>query len=121
HKFRGALKKIAGRSDGSAHTQPALIVLAGAGVLQFFLDVLDGDETFELVMIVDDEQLLNAVLVENQFSFFKRGADRDGNQVLFGHHVPDGDVRASLEAKVAVSEDSDQALALCDRHAGDLV
>src|ERR1035441_5464149 len=47
-----ARKIIAGSSDGAAHAQPALIVLAGVGVLELFLDVLDRDETLEIVLIV---------------------------------------------------------------------
>ena len=76
---------------------------------------------FRFVLIVDHQQLFHAVLVQDQLGLFQRGADRDGDQVLFGHHVADGDVGAGLEAQIAVGEDADQPLALRDGHAGDLV
>ena len=86
-----------------------LLVLDGVGVLQLLLDVLDGDEAFELVVVVDDEELFDAVLVEDLFGLLERGADGDGDEVLLGHHVVDGNVGAGDEAEVAVGEDADQA------------
>jgi ribosome maturation factor RimP len=120
-QLRCALQEVAGGSDSSANAQTALGIFAGVGVFELFLDVLDGDEALELVLVVDDQQLFDAVLVQDQFGFFKRGADRDGDQVGLGHHVADGDVGAGLEAQIAVGEDADQALAAGDGYAGDLV
>jgi hypothetical protein len=39
-----ALQKVSRRSDRSAHTQAALLVLAGVGIFQLLLDVLDRDQ-----------------------------------------------------------------------------
>ena len=39
-------------------------VLAGVGMLRRLLDVLDGDEADAAVILVDDEQLLDAMLVQ---------------------------------------------------------
>ena len=116
-----ALQKIARRANGSAHAQPALIVLAGVGILQLLLDVLDRDQALQIVLIVDHQQLFHAVLVQNQLGFFKRGAHGNGDQVLLGHHVADGNIGAGFKAQVAVGENADQPLAARNRHAGDLV
>ena len=107
-QFGGALQKVAGGADGRADAQTALFVLAGVGIFQLLLDVFDGDQALELVLVVDHEQLLDAVLVEDVFGLFERGADRNRDEVFLGHHIADGDVGAGFEAQVAVGEDADQ-------------
>ena len=52
---------------------------------------------------------------------FERGADGDGDEVVLGHHVVDGEVGAGDEAQVAVGEDADELAVLGDGDAGDLV
>ena len=51
-----------GRRGGDA--QAPLLVLAGVGVEHRLFDVLDGDEADAAIVVVDDEQLLDAVLVQ---------------------------------------------------------
>jgi hypothetical protein len=46
------------------HAQSPELVLGGVGVLLGFLDVLDGDKAVQLARAVDDQQLLDAVLVQ---------------------------------------------------------
>ena len=43
HQLRRTLKEVAGGADGSADAQAALLILAGGGILELLLDVLDGD------------------------------------------------------------------------------
>ena len=97
-----------------------LLSLDGVGVLQLLLDVLDGDEALEFVLVVDDEELLDAVLMEDVLGLLQGGADGDGDEVGLGHHVVDGDVGAGDEAQVAVGEDADEPAVAGDRDAGDL-
>ena len=97
-----------------------LLILAGVGIFQLLLDVLDGDEALELVVVVDDQELFDAVLVEDLLGLLQGGADGDGDEVLLGHHVVDGDVGAGDEAEVAVGEDADQLPVAGDGDAGDL-
>jgi hypothetical protein len=104
----GAFEEVAGGADGSGDAEAALLILAGVGVLQLLLDVFDGDEALELVGVVDDEELFDAVLVEDVLGLLERGADGDGDEVGLGHHVADGDVGAGDEAEVAVGEDADE-------------
>jgi hypothetical protein len=59
--------------------------------------------------------------MQDLLRLFERGAHRDGDQVLLGHHIAHGNVRACFKAQVAVGQDADQPLALGHRHAGDLV
>ena len=116
-----ALQEIAGRADGRADTQTSLLVLGGVRVLEFLLDVLNGDQALEVVLVVDHQQFFHAVLVQDLLGLFERGADGDGDQVFLGHHLGDGNVGAGLEAQIAVGEDADQFAVLGDGDAGDAV
>ena len=49
--------------------QAALLVLAGTWVSDRLLDVLDGDQPDATVLVVDDEQLFDAVLVQQALGF----------------------------------------------------
>ena len=51
------------------------VVLGGVGILQFLLNVLDGDQALQVVVIVHHQQLFDAMLVQNRFGFLERGAD----------------------------------------------
>ena len=51
--------------------QPPDAVLARVRVIHPLLDVLDGDEPLEHVMVVDDQQLLHAVAVQNLFRLLR--------------------------------------------------
>ncbi len=117
----GALEEVSRGPDGSGDAEAALLVLGGVGVFQLFLDVLDGDEAFELVVVIDDEEFLDAVLVEDVLGLLERGADGHGDEVLLGHDGVDGEVGAGDEAEVAVGENADELAVLGDGDAGDLV
>src|ERR1700733_828513 len=118
----GALEKVAGRADGCAYAQAALVVFRGAWVFEFLLDVFDRDQALEVVLVIDDEEFFYAMLVQNFFRLFQRRADWDGNQVVLRHHLADRDIEAGLEAKVSIGEDADQfAVFQRDWHTGDFV
>ncbi len=117
----GALEEVAGGPDGSGDAETALLVFGGVGVFEFFLDVLDGDEAFELEVVIDDEEFFDAVLVQDVLGLFKGGADGHGDEVFLGHDGVDGEVGAGDEAEVAVGENADQLAVLGDGDAGDLV
>src|SRR5208337_1158911 len=78
--FDGALEKIAGGANGGADVEAAVIVFGGAGIFEFFLDVFYGDETLEIEILVNDEELFDAVLLKDLFGFFEGGADGDRSE-----------------------------------------
>src|SRR5205823_13677596 len=90
-----------------ADQEPAMLVLGGVRELPGLLDVLDGDEALELVLLVDDEELLDAVLVQQLLGLVLRDALAAGDEIA-GHHVLDPLLEVLLEAEVAVGEDPDQ-------------
>ena len=117
-QFLRALQEIAGRADRRTHPQPPLIVLGGAGIFQFLLDVLDRDQALQDVLVVDDQQLFHAVLVQNFFRLLERRSHRHGDQILLGHHLADGNIEARLEAQIAIGQNADQlSIFQGDRHA----
>ena len=61
------------RRGGDA--QAALLVLAGVGMLLRLLDVLDRDQADAAVVVVDDQQLLDAVLMQQPLGFLLADAD----------------------------------------------
>ena len=63
-----------GRRGGDA--QAALLVLAGVRIGDRLLHVLDGDQADAAVLVVDHEQLLDAVLVQQALGLVLRRRSR---------------------------------------------
>jgi hypothetical protein len=103
--------------------QPALLVLAGMGIGLRLFHVLHGDQADAAVGVVDDQQLLDAVLVQQALRLLLADAFLDGDQPFLGHQGGDRLLRVLGEAHVAVGQHADQllGLALDHRNAGDLV
>ena len=72
-------------------------------------------------MVVDDQKFFYAVFVENFLRLFQSGANGYGDELLFGHHLVDGNVETGFEAQVAVRQNADEFLVFCNRHTGNLV
>src|SRR5437879_7373924 len=63
HQFLCAFKEITRGSYSASTTQPSLGVFCCTGVLQLLLDVLNGDESFECILVVHDEEFFDTMLV----------------------------------------------------------
>ena len=63
-------------------------------------------------MIVYDQQLLNAMLMQDGFCIAESRADWDRDQVLLGHHLTDRNIGPGFEAEIAIGEDANQFLFL---------
>ena len=72
----GPLEGVGADPDRGADPEPAPLVLGGVGVLGPLLDVLDGDQPAQDAVVVDDRQLLDAVLPEDLLGLLERGAER---------------------------------------------
>jgi hypothetical protein len=121
HQFLRALQKIAGGADRRAHAQTPLLVLGGIGIFQLLLNVLDGDQALQDVVIVHHQQAFPRGAGAGSLRFLERGAHRHGDQIVLGHHFGDRQVEARLEAQIAVGEDAHQLAVLGHRHARDAV
>src|SRR5205085_10028787 len=93
--------------DRRANQEPPMLVLGGVRVLPGLLDVLDGDEAPELVLLVDDEELLDTVLVEQLLRLVLRDALAAGDEIA-RHHLLDALLEVLLEAQIAVGDDADE-------------
>src|SRR5262249_39776795 len=78
-EFVSTLEKVAGGSDGGADPEAALRILGSVGIFQLLLDVFYGDQALEVVLVVDDEKFLDAVLVKDLFRFLERGSHGNGD------------------------------------------
>ena len=103
--FDGAFEEISGGTDGGADGEAAVVVFRGAGIFEFFLDVLDrGDEAFEVEVLIDDEKFFNAMFLKDFFGFVECGANGDGDEIVLGHDLTDELSVIFFEAKVAIGE-----------------
>ena len=74
-------------------------------------------------VVVDERQLLDAVLLQDRLGLLERGAHVGGDQPVGRHELGDRpvEVGAVAEADVAVGEDADEApVGVGDRHAAEL-
>src|SRR6267378_385774 len=87
--FDGALEEITGGADSRADAQPTLFIFCGARIFEFYLDVFYGDKAFEVEVLIDDQQLFDAMLLQQTLGFIEGRADRNGDEVILGHHRAD--------------------------------
>ena len=73
---------LAEGADSGSDDQATLFILRRERVLLNFKNVLDGDETLEDSVGVDDWEFLDAVLGEDLLGFFERGSYLGGDQVF---------------------------------------
>ncbi len=116
---RGAFVPIRSWTDGGPDAEATLVVLDGQGVLVRLKDVLDRDEPDEFAS-VDDEQLLDAVFVQELLRLVHVHAGGDGHELL-RHERADGLVEVLLEPDVSGGENPDGLFALDDGHSADVV
>ena len=114
-----------GRADAGrgADPQPPVPVLAGMRKSLRLLDVLDGHQADQAVVVVDHQQLLDPVPVQELLGLLARDAVAHRDQVLGGHQLAHRHARVGREAHVAIGQDAHQAarLALDHGNAGDAV
>ena len=114
-------------ADGSADTEAATGILAGAGELMRFVDVAHGDHADELAfagaVFIDEEEFFDAGGVEKAFGLFEGGVGGGDDEVGFGHEVFDGAVAGALmELEIAAGEDADEFVVVDDDgDAGDIL
>ena len=123
----GAGEALVADRGGGGDAQAALLVLAGVRIGDRLLDVLHGDQADAAVVLVDHQQLLDAVLVQEPLRLLLRHAFAHRDQLVLGHQLGDRLLGIGREAHVAVGQDADQlagaaiAAALHHRNAGDAV
>ena len=118
-KLLGTIDSIAGHADGSGHAQTAAIVLAGIGIFLNFVDVLHGDKAAQVFILINNQQLFDAVLMQMTLGFLKRNAHGHRDEILAGHHVAHADgVSIFDKADITVGDDALQGTVVHNRKTG---
>jgi hypothetical protein len=108
--------------DRGADHEAALGVLARVRELLALAEVLDGDQTAQPPLRVDQWELLHLVLAQQVQGLLPAGSDRGGDQGHRRHDRGDAPRMVRLEPDVAVGHDAEQGAVLGgDRQAGDAV
>jgi hypothetical protein len=55
-------------------------------LLDRFLNVLNGNQALQVLVIIDHQEFFNTVLLQNGFRLIQGGAHRNGHQRLRRHH-----------------------------------
>ena len=77
----GALEALVADRGGGGDAQPALLVLAGIRIGDRLLDVLDGDQPDAAILLVDHQQLLDAVLMQQALGLVLADALAHGDEL----------------------------------------
>ena len=108
-------------ADGRPDAEPAAAVLAGMGIAVQLVDVLDGDQALQSVLIVHQQEFLDLIPGQDPVGLFEAGVGRGGDEVGAGHHLLDADLVGFEEPEVAAGEDAPEEAADGDGHARDVV
>lgn len=97
-------------------------ILGSVRVKLRLLDILDGDEADAATVIIDDEQLFDAVRMQQALGFGLFDAILDRDEVFLRHQFVDLLRRIGSEADIAVRQNADEtartATVFNDRNAG---
>ena len=113
-----ALKIVSLRAHRRPDAQTPLIVFRCVGIFPLLFDVLDSDQPLEDAALIDYQQFFDPMLVQQTLRVFQCCADRDRDEFVLGHHFPDRQVLALLEAQIAIGENAHQLRVLRHRHSG---
>ena len=61
------------------------------------------------------------MLVQNLLRLFQRGAHCDGDQIVLGHYLADGNIETGFKTEVAIGQDTDELFVFRDGHAGNFI
>ena len=85
----GALEAVVADRGRGGDAQAALLVLAGERMRDRLLDVLDGDQADAAILVVDHQQLLDAVLVQQALGLVLADALAHRDEVFVRHQLGD--------------------------------
>src|SRR5580704_9833899 len=119
----GTLDALAAGTRRRSHAETAMLVLAGRRIALRLLYVLDGYQTDTSIEFVDDEQLFDAMLVQQAFCIFARDILAHCDKPVPGHQLGDRLARVVGESHVAVGQNAGETTgpALAERDDGGLV
>ena len=115
------IQDIVGDTDGGGAKQTTLLITGRVGILDCLFNILNGDQTGKMTVLIHQRQFFHTVLLQNGFCLFQSGADRGGDQPLLrSHHFGDLNVEIGHKPHIAVGDDTHQFAVLADGNTGDL-
>ena len=118
----GALLGVRADTHGSADHEPTRGILGGQGVLVGLDEVLDGEESAETAVGVNEWQLLDLVAREQAQGILGLHADGRCQQRHRGHDLAHSARHVVFEPHIAVGDDADKPAGVVDDgHAADAV
>src|SRR6516162_2733596 len=103
-----ALESLVPNRGCGSNAQTALLILAGIGMGDGLLHVLHGDEAYTAILAVDDEELLDAVLMEKPLGLFLADPFPHSDETLPRHQLRHFLSGVAGEANIAVGENADE-------------
>ena len=117
----GAIEIVTACPNRGGHPQAPVPVLVGIGELPTLVNILDGNETLEQKVFIDDGQFLDAMSTQDLLGLIERCANRRGNEIVGRHHVAQRTVEIALKLQITVGKNTHQhAIPVDNRHTGDL-
>ena len=112
-----AIQAVGVDAHCSCHQKAAFAILAGLGVILDFGDILVGDKTHQLAVLVHHGELLHLGLHQDFGGCGNVGVWTGGYQILLCHHLAYQAAVVVLEAEVTVGDNTHQKTAIV--HHGD--
>ncbi len=119
----GAIQEFGVRADRGAHQQPPFAVLGRPRVLAALDDVLQGYESDQATVVVDEGKLFDLVALEPFLGLVERRSRGRGDELFpRGHDLGDRFGKVALKAEVAIGHQAEQlAVEVHHRQTPDLV
>src|SRR5205085_10841230 len=103
-----AIESVFADADRGAAAKTAERIFRRLRVGPRFLNVFDGDESFEIAVRVDDEELFDAMVMQDFARLLERRADGNGDEIFFRHPLADREIEARFKTEIAVRQDTDE-------------
>ena len=104
------VERVNSNAHSCGHTQAAFLVLAGHRLILGLGDVLIGNQSYQVVVLINDGQFLNLVLLQylcgsKQVSLLMRR-----HQIILRHDFIHGTIQSAFKAEVTIGNDAYQVL-----------
>ena len=105
-------------ADCGTAEQTSLLILGGQWVLDGFLDIFDGDQTFEVEIVIDNRKFFFSGFCKDCFCLVQRNAYFCSDQVFAGHGLFDFLGEISFKLQITVCNNTNQFSVLGNRDTG---
>ena len=105
---------IGSDADTCGNTQTTLLILAGHGLVLGLRDVLIGNQTDQMIVLIHNGQFLDLVLLQDLGGSRQVCLLVGGHEVILRHDFLHRTVQTTLEAQVTVRHDTYKVIAVID-------